>query len=230
MELLTGVMLGVAASGHCLVMCGPLMLAVRHGSPLAGHGRHHASPAVLYHAGRVAGYATLGLVAGAMGRTLAATTELGRVLSLLAGVWLVVMAAGHAGLRLPDPIGARAGRMVGRGLRAVRPYLSSHPWMTGAAAGGLTALLPCGLLYAALLASTVLAQPLRSAAFMTAYGVGTLPVLGALGWSAHRMPARARARLRPLTPVVLLGLALLLVLRAADLSTLAVPALHSHMH
>jgi len=228
-ELAAGVVLGVAASGHCVVMCGPLMLAVRHASPLHGQGnRRHTVSLLLYHAGRVAGYAALGMAVGATGATMAATAELGRVLSLAASAWLVLMAAGHAGLRLPDPFGARAGRVVGGGLRTIRPHLSSHPWLTATGAGVLNALLPCGLLYAALLASAALANPLQGAAFMMAYGAGTLPLLGALAFSANLIPGSFRERLRPLTPAVLLALAALLVLRSAGPSALAASALHAH--
>jgi hypothetical protein len=228
-ELAAGIALGVAASGHCVVMCGPLMLAVRHASPWHGLGnRRHAVPLGLYHAGRVAGYAVLGLAVSVTGAMVAGTAELGRVLSLVASACLVLMAAGHAGLRLPDPLGARAGRLVGSGLRTIHPYLSSHPWLTAAASGGITALLPCGLLYAALLASATFANPLHAAAFMVAYGAGTLPLLGVLAWSANRIPNIFRARLRPLTPAVLLALAALLVLRAVGPSALIASTAHAH--
>jgi sulfite exporter TauE/SafE len=230
-ELAAGMALGLAASGHCVAMCGPLMLAVRHASEVhALANRRRAMPFALYQVGRVAGYAILGLVAGATGAAIAGTAEIGRAISFAAAVGLTVMAAGHAGLPVPDPIGRRVGRIIGRALRAVRGHAVCHPCVTSLAAGGLTALLPCGLLYAGLVASAALANAGQAAAFMMAYGAGTLPLLGVMAWAENRIPDDVRTRLRLLTPVLLLALAVLLVARGAGPSTLAASAAHMHGH
>ena len=78
----TGLILGVAGSGHCLAMCGPLVAAI------APVGRH----AAWYHAGRAGTYVVLGLVAGLVGATFTGV-GLGRGLAFLMAAVIARQAA-----------------------------------------------------------------------------------------------------------------------------------------
>jgi sulfite exporter TauE/SafE len=56
--------------------------------------------------------------------------------------------------------------------------------------GMILGLLPCGLLYAALVGACALATPARGAAGMLAFGAGTVPVLAAVGIAGQLAPLR----------------------------------------
>jgi sulfite exporter TauE/SafE len=60
--------------------------------------------------------------------------------------------------------------------------------------GALLGFLPCGLLYAALVAAASTHAPIQGAAAMLAFGLGTVPALVAVGL-AGQVFARARRRL-----------------------------------
>jgi sulfite exporter TauE/SafE len=86
--IMAGLALGVAASVHCVVMCGPLMIAMLP--------RRNSRAAMLYHSGRLSTYALLGAVTGAIGQ-LAMLAGAGRLLSVVAGLALIWTAARRAG-------------------------------------------------------------------------------------------------------------------------------------
>ncbi|MBM3274362.1 MAG: sulfite exporter TauE/SafE family protein, partial [Candidatus Sericytochromatia bacterium] len=137
--------LGLAGSAHCGLMCGAVFAACAQGG-----GRAFARSAWL-HAGRTAGYATLGAGSGAVGQLLdhgAAALALPRVAAILAGMVMIGLALEQLGLftRLIGSDGWRPGKWLAGALRLPGP---SGGFAVGAALG----LLPCGMLYAAMAAS-----------------------------------------------------------------------------
>ena len=85
-------------------------------------------------------------------------------------------------------------KLWGQGLLPVR-----HPGQA-LALGLLWGWLPCGLVYVTLVWSLATADPLRGGALMAAFGIGTLPMLLALGSVADKLlsltpPGHAFARL-----------------------------------
>lgn len=233
-EILAGLALGAAASGHCAAMCGPLMLAWR---------QHAAGGAAwmgvsVYHATRVATYAVFGALAGLAGRAVSAG-GFARGLSIVAGVVLILMAVRRVGLRLPATGGVHTSAMLGRVLSGLRGRWAGRPLGSAAVAGVLNALLPCGLLYAAIAAAAAAADPARSALTMVAYGAGTTPVLVGIWWSAARLSGVSRRRLAFLAPAVLALTGVLLIGRGLGgglphvhpSSAVVVPAIESpHTH
>ena len=188
----TGVSLGalalaglVGSLGHCTGMCGPLvaMLGItarRDGSrlPVFAH--------LLYHASRVAVYGLLGLAAGAAG----SFVSLGGGLSTLAG--LVSLALGITVVALGVSFLLRTG-WAGRALwgadaltRAMSRAVRRGGTSGIVALGALNGLLPCGLVYSALLAAAAGGSALRGGAAMLVFGAATMPVLIALGLGTSR--------------------------------------------
>jgi uncharacterized protein len=206
MFIAAGLALGVAASVHCVAMCGPLMVAVLS--------RRNGRAAILYHGGRLSTYALLGAVTGAIGH-LAILAGAGRLLSVVAGLALIWTAARRAGW-------VKAGWGHGRGphtafvVRATEAarvrFHESSPLRT-VSAGVLNGLLPCGPVYAALTAATALGDSPQAAGFMLAFGAGTLPLLTAVGTIAAWTPRFRGGRWRLVTPVALAALGVTLMAR-----------------
>jgi sulfite exporter TauE/SafE len=67
------------------------------------------------------------------------------------------------------------------------------PWKA-LALGGLWGFLPCGMVYSALLTALLSGSALRGAATMLAFGLGTVPMLLALGVMGTRMRALLQRR------------------------------------
>jgi sulfite exporter TauE/SafE len=175
--------------GHCLGMCGPLvtMFGVQvRGRRLAGLPYH-----LLYHAGRLGVYALFGALVGGLGSILGLGDSFGKVagtVSLLLGLGVVLLGLGYLGW-LP------LGRIEGAGdwlSRAMGWALQQGGSLRVLALGALNGLLPCGLVYSALLVTASTGGLLVGAAGMIVFGLGTLPALLVMGVGAGALSARVR--------------------------------------
>lgn len=202
----------VGSFGHCMGMCGPLVTML--GVTARRDGSRLPAPAhVLYHASRIAVYGLLGLAAGAAGSLLSFGGGLSRaagVLSLLLGAAVVVLGVSFL---------ARTG-WAGRALwsgdvltRAMSGAVRRGGTSGIMALGALNGLLPCGLVYSALLAAAAGGSVLRGGAAMLVFGAATMPVLIALGLGASRLGARARGVLTALAGVLIIAVGVQLMLR-----------------
>jgi sulfite exporter TauE/SafE len=79
--------------------------------------------------------------------------------------------------------------------------------------GMLNGLLPCGLVYGALLVAASTGGPLPGAAGMMLFGLGTLPALLVVGMGAAAVSVRARQALTRVAGVVIVLVGLQLSLR-----------------
>lgn len=205
--------LGAAGSAaHCGPMCGPIVagqvadrLACLSARRMTEAHRVRTGLLLPYHAGRLTTYAALGAIAGATGFSMLRQAEslrgmllLVAALMLLATAWRVHPAF-RATLPLPAPL-LHLARRLDR-TRAPGAYMF----------GMLLGLLPCGLLYAALVSASVTASPLGGAAAMMAFGLGTMPLLvgiGILGGAGRGWMARLAPYLVTVNAAVLVGTAI----------------------
>ncbi len=208
MWALSAIITGLAGSLHCLGMCGPLVLGM-HG---AGGGT--APSRFLYHLSRVLAYALLGALMGALGAGLA-LAGWQRGLSIGAGLLVIWMALRAGWLeRFQAFLTASAARRLMPGLKSARQIggLSGQ-----ALAGFLNGFLPCGMVYVALSASAALGDPLRGAAFMALFGMGTWPLMLSMSLGGGWLSQRFRGQLQPLLRSWMFILGILLVLRGFNL-------------
>lgn len=163
-------LLGLVGQGHCLAMCSGLALALRR-KPLE------------YQLGRLTGYVCVGALAGLLGFVAGSL----RVWVLgLAGLVMVFMGLGLLGWAPKLP--------VGPGLWLARVMRSRLAAGSAYGLGAASAMLPCGLLYAAVARSAAAPSVLDGALGMGAFWLGTLPVLLAVRWLSLR-PGSGWARL-----------------------------------
>lgn len=192
LALLSGALLGSVT--HCAGMCGPLVAAqttarlektpVRQ---LSEWHRLQGAALLPYHFGRLTTYILLGAVAGGFSSLLFTSPYLG---------WLAsAMLAGAGILFLMQALGMRTTR---NGRPATQTYLTrltAPLWHnpTGArgyALGIMLGFLPCGLLWAALLAVATTGSAFAAALGMLIFGLGTLPALFAVGLGSHYLSRR----------------------------------------
>ena len=83
--------------------------------------------------------------------------------------------------------------------------------------GMLNGLLPCGLLYAALLGASARASAVDGALFMLLFGLGTWPALIAVRMGGGMIGPELRTWLRKASPVLVAAIALLMILRGLEL-------------
>ena len=168
---------GLQTSAHCTVMCGAFNLAARHG----------ADEWLNLQAGRLLSYALLGGVAGGLGQWLLASLPVG----LSAGGLRVVLGLAVLGLAIQQ--WQRPTHCPKRAASTRGSFWRGMGW----------GVLPCPALYLALfIAATAGGAPL-GAALLLAFGLGTLPALGAQAWLLWRPLAFCLAH--PARRVALIG-------------------------
>ncbi|MCC7125682.1 MAG: sulfite exporter TauE/SafE family protein [Acidobacteria bacterium] len=175
LDLLAFLSLGLLGSAaHCVGMCAPFAMLVsrRYGVPLGQHAPLVAQ--LWYSAGRLTTYATLGVIAGGLGglvQLAGATVGLQRAAALLAGAVLVVW--GVTSLFPGLAVAAAGSSRVSRVVSHLHRRMPAHPLTMGLMLG----LLPCGLLYTALVAAITTGSALAGGAAMAVFGLGTVPAL-----------------------------------------------------
>jgi sulfite exporter TauE/SafE len=214
---------GVLGSlGHCLGMCGPLvtMLGIQLKARRPVGWPYH----LVYHASRVGVYVILGTIAGGLGSALGLGDSFGKVtgiVSLLLGLGVVLLGLGYLGW-LP------LGRIEGAGAwlnQAMGWALQQGGSMGVLALGALNGLLPCGLVYSALLVVASTGSLLVGAAGMAVFGLGTLPTLLVAGVGAGALGTHVRQTFVRVAGALIVVVGLQLALRGLA-AWGAVPHLH----
>lgn len=191
-SLAGGAALGFASSLHCVGMCGGISVLFGHMPGCGGTAAAGRAQALL-HGGRIASYVALGSVAGALGSTAFGGLDPGMGHHLLR--WAAALSLGWVGLAMtgliPSPaflahagIPRPAARLVLRMPVAARRFVGGLAW----------GLLPCGMVYGALLFAMFAGTAVRGALVMLGFGLGTLPALIAAGLGLARIQSVLRTR------------------------------------
>lgn len=216
MELWTAFVLGLVGSLHCAGMCGPIALTLAHLDALPG--QLTARPASIlagrfaYNLGRLFTYGVMGAIFGLAGR-LAWLAGAQRAVSIALGVALL------AGLALARP--GLPARLLAPWLQRLKSPMSALLRRRSPGAllllGLLNGLLPCGLVYVAAAGAIATGELFAGAAYMLVFGVGTVPMMLALGLSGRLVPVSARLKLVRAVPIVVFLMGCLLLLRGMEL-------------
>ncbi len=177
---------GLVTSLHCAGMCGPLACSLM---PVRGDRSDAQTVSTVYHLTRLAGYATLGALAGGIGRTplLWLSDSALRWLPWVLVIFFVALAL-------------RWDRYVPKLAALTRFTWTLQAWtrrrsrvQAAAAIGFATPLLPCGPLYFLASLALLSGSVVRGAEFMLAFGLGTVPLL----WLAQSQFHWVRQKLSP---------------------------------
>ena len=205
-------LLGLVGTGHCIGMCGPLVLAIP-----AREGR--LVPHLLYHLGRLSTYAGIGALVGGAGAALSrvaasaggdplrlvARVQVG--FSLLAGAFLLAFGLMRLGI-LREPAWMAAAvptRIPGFG-RVRRDVMARGGGLPVFVFGLMMGLLPCGLSYAAFALALTSGGGASGAVLLLCFGFGTVPGLLVVGTGASGLLRRYRGYSDLLSGVLLIGM------------------------
>ena len=211
--LLSGFILGLLGSLHCVGMCGPiaLLLPVSRDNP-----RKKAIQIGLYHLGRFTAYALLGLAFGFLGKSL---NVFGLQQYLTIGVGVLMLAF----LLIPNRIWHKYSltrplmRLIGTLKSSLGVALKKKSPDTFLTIGFLNGFLPCGLVYMGVFGSLTLANPAQSSLYMILFGLGTLPLMTLAIYAAGLITKPLQRKFRKVIPVFISILAVLFILRGLGL-------------
>ncbi|MGE3666382.1 MAG: sulfite exporter TauE/SafE family protein [Steroidobacteraceae bacterium] len=192
-------LLGLVASGHCILMCGGITAALGIATAKRADGRPRPLLLAGYQVGRIASYTLAGLVfGGALGAVvdwldIEAVRRALRALAALALLAGALVAFGS----LRDP-GSGLGRRLWPKLAPLgRRFLPVTTLPRAAGFGMVWGWMPCGIVYTMLAIAGLQLDAARSAATMAAFGLGTAPAWFATALGALRFlgfAARPAAR------------------------------------
>lgn len=190
-SLAGGMALGLASSLHCIGMCGGISLLFGYSG--AGCGVATASrEQALLHGGRIASYALLGALAGGLGGAALGGVSPGGGHLLLR--WAAALSLGWTGLVTAGlaPAPAFMGHAAAPGRWRTRLMMQLPPSARRIAGGLAWGLLPCGMVYGALIFALFAGTAAGGALVMLGFGMGTLPALIAVGLGFGRLQALLR--------------------------------------
>jgi uncharacterized protein len=242
LDLIAPFLIGLLGSLHCLGMCGPLVLAYSlHLKPLINRGTqpsqnensgiherkepisswssgffHHLA----YHFGRITTYGILGALAAGL------FTHLGLNFYVSFRGWLILIGGalitllGLVFLRIiPCPTFfsgfSRPSRSLGE--RFLPSLIQSPGVLSKMALGAACGLLPCGLSSSILIKAALSENMAQGFLTMTAFGLGTIPALLALGFSASLLSLRTRLIGERLAALSVVAMGLILMVKGANL-------------
>lgn len=215
--------LGFLAQGHCIGMCGPLIIAFPGRSGVF-------MPHLYYHFGRITTYCAAGAFMAAIGGMLpqiaAAMSSDPQVwlawgkfgFSLIATLFLFLFGISRIGL-ISEPAwmaAATPARIPGY-RRMVQAALQDSKVAGMVVLGLMMGLLPCGLSYGAFARTLPAGSVIKGMLLTGAFGLGTLPGLLLLGTGIGAIMQRFRRQSDILSGLLMLGMGLNLLFRTANL-------------
>lgn len=201
--LFSGLVLGAAGSLHCVGMCGPLALLLPGGT---------FSVTAFYHLGRTLTYVILGVLVGALLEFID-VRQYEQWFSLFLGVvFLFLWIYDFWGRKSAgsSPIQAWLNKMFSQSIKKN----SLWGWWI---AGMINGLLPCGLVYGALLASMGFGSFGGSVLFMFGFGIATAPMLLLITLGKRVIAQKMGVISKKVLPYWLLIMAVVFLLRGANL-------------
>ncbi len=177
--------LGIVASlSTCAALVGGLLLSLsKQWNSLYG-GKDESKrflPFVMFNIGRLISYALLGAVLGLIGSFFTVSLQQTAVLILFVSVVMVVIGLQMLGVSWAKRIKLTAPRFISKYISNEQNFQGKYmPFVTGA----LTFFIPCGFTLMAQTVALATANSWTSMLMMTAFALGTLPVLAILSFSS----------------------------------------------
>ena len=210
---ISGFVLGIFSSFHCIGMCGPIALLL----PVQGlSASKRFTGTLLYNFGRVFTYSIMGCFLGIVGRRIY-LAGFQQPFSIIMGILILVLLTlfilnkrffhnGHTGI-----VFTTIKTFIGKQLRHQHMFTL---FLIGTANG----LLPCGMVYFALIGALATGNVANASLFMAAFGLGTIPLMMLLSRFGRLITAQLRNKVKTIIPFFVATMAILLILRGMNLN------------
>jgi hypothetical protein len=211
--IISGFLLGIVSSFHCVGMCGPIALSlpVYYLPP-----RQKLIGILLYHSGRILLYALLGLFFGFVGRQFF-LAGLQQYFSIALGCIILL-------ILLQSTIGRKfihlkfMDQFQGKLQNIIAIYIQKKQLYGMLILGMANGLLPCGMVYLAITGAMAAGNLMGGVAFMAFFGIGTFPAMFLLTYFGSFISLNVRNNMKKAIPFFVATMAILLILRGLNLN------------
>jgi len=211
--LWTALILGLAGGFHCIGMCGPIAFII----PV--NRTSYTSlifQTFLYHFGRLLSYSLIGLLFGFIGKGLYLAGFQQR-LSILMGVMMIVTIITPVSVFNKYNFSKPLYKIIGKVKYNLGIYLNKKSNKALFSIGFFNGLLPCGLVYIAVIGSISTGNAVQGALYMALFGIGTIPMMTAAVLLGNFVSVSLRAKFQKIIPVFVIIIGLLFILRGLGL-------------
>lgn len=210
--LYTALLFGLVGGFHCIGMCGPIafMLPIDRNQKVRGIWQ-----TTLYHLGRIFSYAMIGAFFGLLGKgfyffglqqQISIAVGLIMILSIVAPKLFSKFSISKPIYRFTSSIKNKLGQS-----------LKNKESSTFFTIGFLNGLLPCGLVYMAMIASLTSTTILEGVLYMVLFGLGTVPLMSAVVILENLTNYINRQKIQKVIPYVVVIIGFVFVLRGLGL-------------
>lgn len=180
--------LGVVASlSTCAALVGGLLLSLsKQWNELYGGRDEHKRvlPFAMFNIGRLVSYAVLGAALGYIGSFFTVSLQHTAVLIIIVSIVMVIIGLQMLGVKWAKRIKLTVPRFMSKYISDEQNFQGKYmPFVTGA----LTFFIPCGFTLMAQTVSLATGSPFTSMLMMTAFALGTLPMLAVLSFSSIKL-------------------------------------------
>lgn len=213
--------MGLFGSIHCAVMCGPLLFALNSQMELSWKVVFNR---MLYQVARILTYGLLGFLLGMLGNV-ATVQGWQKGFSLLIGG--ILFAIGLFYLFGKNSLGLA--RFQTKAIQPFTKYMGRWLYRPGGSfvAGMLNGILPCGMVYMALISAMSADSLANSFLFMVLFGLGTLPLLFVFSFAGSLSKSIFKRGFNRVMPFLYLIMGIWFILRGANLD---IPYLSPLLH
>lgn len=213
MLLATAIAFGFLGSLHCLGMCAPIAWAIPQNEKKRST---WAFNRLAYNSGRLVTYSILGAFIGVFGELLS-FAGIQQWLSILAGITVIVGALLLKG-KLPSSLNFKPAQKAFLFIKmSIGSLLKSNNLKSNLTLGLLNGMLPCGLVYMALVAALSMGSILGGAAYMALFGLGTFPMMIGAAFLGVTFKGRFNVVWIRFMPKLIVLVGLILILRGMNL-------------
>ncbi|MGJ8684679.1 MAG: sulfite exporter TauE/SafE family protein [Nonlabens sp.] len=211
--LWSGFILGLLGSFHCMGMCGPIafLLPVDHKKPTK-----KTFQVSVYHAGRLFAYGLIGLLLGLVGKSFD-LFGLQQQLSIAVGVAMIIMVITTYFIGMNFTITKPLYRLVSKLKSAMGKELKKKTFDAFFTMGFLNGLLPCGLVYMAVIGAIGAGNAVEGAVYMMFFGLGTVPLMTAAVYLGNVISIKVKTVMKKAVPVFVIIIGALFIVRGLGL-------------
>ncbi len=211
--LISGFILGLMGSLHCVGMCGPIafMLPVDRNSKVK-----KIIQIFIYHFGRLLSYGLIGLVFGFLGKSLY-VFGIQQSLSIVIGAIMIIIVLIPVKILNKYNISKPVYKIISKVKSRLGKELKKRTPDTFLTIGFLNGFLPCGLVYMALFGAIAMGNAAEGSLYMILFGLGTIPLMTTAVYFGGMLKGMAKKKVQQLIPFFVIIIGIMFVLRGLGL-------------